>query len=128
MRKSPNVFSNKRKAPISPMATITKRELAIRITDQLGSKGLELTQQEVLEVVQTLIEEITESLAQGDTVVMRNFGAFEVREMKAKIGRNPKDPTKDVPIPARAAVKFKPGKEMKEKVATTLQIIRERSN
>ncbi len=110
------------------MATITKRELAIRITDQLGSKGLELTQQEVLEVVQTLIEEITESLAQGDTVVMRNFGAFEVREMKAKIGRNPKDPTKDVPIPARAAVKFKPGKEMKEKVATTLQIIRERSN
>lgn len=108
------------------MATITKRELAIRITDSLGSKGTELTQQDVLEVIQTLIDEITESLAQGDTVVMRNFGAFQVREMKAKIGRNPKDPGKDVPIPARAAVKFKPGKEMKEKVATTLQIIRER--
>ncbi|MCP5532789.1 MAG: integration host factor subunit beta [Akkermansiaceae bacterium] len=108
------------------MATITKRELAIRITDRLGSKGTELTQQDVLEVIQTLIDEITESLAQGDTVVMRNFGAFQVREMKAKIGRNPKDPGKDVPIPARAAVKFKPGKEMKEKVATTLQIIRER--
>lgn len=108
------------------MATITKRELAIKITDKLGAKGLELTQQDVLEVVQTLIEEITESLAQGDTVVMRNFGAFMVREMKAKIGRNPKNPGKDVPIPARAAVKFKPGKEMKEKVATTLQVIRER--
>jgi len=108
------------------MATITKRVLAIKITDKLGAKGLELTQQDVLEVVQTLIEEITESLAQGDTVVMRNFGAFMVREMKAKIGRNPKSPGKDVPIPARAAVKFKPGKEMKEKVATTLQVIRER--
>jgi len=110
------------------MATITKRELAIKITDQLGTKGLELTQQDVLEVVQTLIEEITESLAQGDTVVMRNFGAFQVREMKAKIGRNPKNPGKDVLIPARAAVKFKPGKEMKEKVASTLQVIRQRKS
>lgn len=108
------------------MATITKRELAIKITDQLGNKGHGLTQQDVLEVIQTLIDEITESLAQGDTVVMRNFGAFQVREMKAKIGRNPKNPDKDVPIPARAAVKFKPGKEMKEKVASTLQVIRER--
>jgi len=76
-------------------------------------------------VVQALIDEITESLAQGDTVVMRNFGTFEVREMKAKIGRNLKQPGKDVPIPARAAVKFKPGKELKEKVATTLHVVRE---
>jgi nucleoid DNA-binding protein len=109
-----------------PMATITKRELAIKITDRLGEKEYKITQQDVIEVIQTLIEEITESLAHGDTVVMRNFGAFQVREMKAKIGRNPKDPEKDVPIPARAAVKFKPGKEMKEKVATTLRIIREK--
>ena len=108
------------------METITKRELAIRITDRLGENGYKITQQDVLEVIQTLIEEITESLAKGDTVVMRNFGAFQVREMKAKIGRNPKNPGKDVPIPARAAVKFKPGKEMKEKVATTLKIIREK--
>ena len=83
------------------MATITKRELAIKITDQLRTKGHEITQQDVLEVVQTLIDEITDSLAHGDTVVMRNFGAFQVREMKAKVGRNPKDPGKDVPIPKK---------------------------
>ena len=110
------------------MATITKRELAINITNKLGAKGIELTQQDVLEVVQTLIDEVTDSLAKGDSVVMRNFGAFQVREMKAKIGRNPKNPGKDVPIPARAVVKFKPGKEMKEKVATTLQVIREQNS
>ncbi|MGB0292561.1 MAG: HU family DNA-binding protein [Luteolibacter sp.] len=110
------------------MATITKRELAISITNKLGSKGLELTQQDVLEVVQTLIDEVTDSLSKGNSVVMRNFGAFQVREMKAKIGRNPKNPGKDVPIPARAVVKFKPGKEMKEKVATTLQVIREQNS
>ena len=108
------------------MPTITKRELVMKITDRLGLKGVAVTQQNVHEIVQSLIDEITEALALGNTVVMRNFGAFDVREMKAKVGRNPKDPTRIVPIPARAAVRFKPGKEMKEKVATTLHVIRER--
>lgn len=110
------------------MPTITKRNLVISITDKLGLNGAGLRQQDVQAVVQTLIEEITDALAQGDNVVLRNFGSFEIREMKAKIGRNPKDPLKSVPIPARAAVKFKPGKEMKEKVATTLHVIRERDS
>ncbi|MDE0835268.1 MAG: integration host factor subunit beta [Akkermansiaceae bacterium] len=108
------------------MATTTKRDLVSKITDKLGLKGVTITQQDVYEVVQSLIDEVTDSLANGNNVVLRNFGAFEVREMKAKIGRNPKDPDKDVPIPACAAVKFRPGKEMREKVATCLQLIRER--
>jgi len=107
------------------MPTITKRELAIRITDQLGQEGYAITQQTVAEIIQRMINEMSESLAQGNTVVMRNFGTLEVREMKAKVGRNPKNPSKDVIIPARAAVKFKPGKELKEKVAATLPLIRE---
>ena len=108
------------------MATITKRELVLSITNKLGLNGTVIRQQDVQLIVQSLIEEITNSLAQGNNVVMRNFGAFDVREMKAKIGRNPKNPAKNVPIPARAVVKSKPGKEMKEKVATILQVIRER--
>lgn len=97
------------------MSTITKRDLVIKISNETG-----LTQQQVFDVLQNALDSITESLAAGDSVVMRNFGAFQVREMKAKVGRNPKDPNKDVPIPARAVVKFKPGKEMKEKVARIL--------
>jgi len=103
------------------MATVTKRELVINISNSTG-----LTQQQVFDVIQQTLDSITEALAQGDTVVMRNFGAFQVKETKAKIGRNPKDPGKDVPIPARAVVKFKPGKQMKEKVAGTLPMLRER--
>jgi DNA-binding protein HU-beta/integration host factor subunit alpha len=109
------------------MATITKRELAIRITEKLAANGTDITQQTISEIVQTLIDEITDALAHGDNVVMRKFGAFEVRELKAKLGRNPKNPTATVKIPARAAVKFKPGKEMKEKVAATLKVVRERN-
>ncbi len=110
------------------MPTITKRELVMKVTDRLGLNGINITQQNVHKVVQSVIGEITESLAQGDNVVLRKFGTFEVREMKEKIGRNPKDPSRDVIIPARAVVRFKPSNEMKEKVATTLQFIRERNN
>lgn len=109
------------------MATITKRNLVGSITNKLGKKGFAITQQDVQEVLQALIDEVTETLASGNNVVLRNFGVFEVREMKAKVGRNPKNPDKAVPIPARAAVKFKPGKEMKEKVESSLQVIRERA-
>ena len=108
------------------MPNITKREQVLRITDKLGLRGVEIRQQDVQLVVQSFIDEITDSLAQGESVVLRNFGSFEVKEMRAKIGRNPKDPSKNVPIPARAVVKFKVGKEMKEKVVSMLYVIRER--
>jgi DNA-binding protein HU-beta/integration host factor subunit alpha len=107
------------------MPTITKRDLSLRITDQLGEQGHMITQAFVAEILQCLINEIGESLARGDSVAMRKFGTFEVREMKAKVGRNPKNPGKEVRIPARAVVKFKPGNELKEKVAATLPLIRE---
>jgi len=104
------------------MATITKRDLVIKLSNETG-----LTQQEVFSVVQGALDSITEELAKGNSVVMRNFGAFQVKEVKGKIGRNPKDPSKDVPIPPRAVVKFKPGKEMKEKVAPILPLIQQES-
>jgi len=105
------------------MATVTKRDLVNRISNLTG-----LTQQQVFDVIQKTLNEITDDLAKGDTVVMRNFGTFEVKVTKAKVGRNPKDPTKDVPIPPRAVVKFKPGKEMKEQVAPVLPVVQERES
>ena len=103
------------------MATITKRDLVVRISNETG-----LTQQQVFDVVQRTLDAVTSDLAQGHTVVMRNFGTFEVRQTKAKVGRNPKNPGLEVPIPPRAVVKFKPGKEMKEKVAPVLPVLQER--
>ena len=102
------------------MSTITKRDLVVQISNETG-----LTQQQVFDVVQKTLDAVTVELAQGNTVVMRNFGTFEVRQTKAKVGRNPKDPGRDVPIPPRAVVKFKPGKEMKEKVARILPVIQQ---
>ncbi len=90
---------------------MTKRDLVVRISKETG-----LGQQEILDVVQKTLDYIAESVAKGDTVELRNFGVFEVKIRKARIGRNPNAPEKDVPIPQRSVVKFKPGKEMRESV------------
>jgi nucleoid DNA-binding protein len=91
--------------------TLTKRDLVIRISEETG-----LVQQQVLDVVQKTLDYIAESLSKGDKVELRNFGVFEVKVRKARVGRNPNAPEKDVPIPERAVVKFKPGKVMRAHV------------
>ena len=91
---------------------MTKRDLANRISDETG-----LGQQEVLSVVQKTLDYLIEELAHGRTVELSNFGVFEVKTRKARVGRNTNAPDVDVPIPARAVVKFKPGKEMRTAVA-----------
>src|SRR5213595_2539866 len=90
---------------------MTKRDLVIRISNETG-----LIQQQVLDVLQKTLDYIAEALAKGDKVELRNFGVFEVKVRKARIGRNPNAPETDVPIPERAVVKFKPGKEMRAEV------------
>ena len=75
-----------------------------------------LVQQQVLDVVQKTLDYIAEAVSQGKKVELRNFGVFEVKVRKARVGRNPNNPGTDVPIPQRSVVKFKPGKEMRETV------------
>ncbi|QQL45283.1 HU family DNA-binding protein [Sulfuriroseicoccus oceanibius] len=98
--------------------TITKRDLVVEIANRTG-----LTQQKVFDVIQYTMDDITNHLALGNQVVMRNFGTFQVRRTKKKIGRNPNQPGTDVVIPPRSVVKFKPGKEMKERVEGAQPVI-----
>lgn len=91
--------------------TLTKRDLVIRISEETG-----MIQQQVLDVVQKTLDCIAEALAKGQKVELRNFGVFEVKVRRARIGRNPNAPETDVPIPERSVVKFKPGKDMRAEV------------
>ena len=83
----------------------------MRISEETG-----LIQTQVFDVVQKTLDQISEALAKGGKVELRNFGVFEVKVRKARVGRNPNKPETDVAIPARAMVKFKAGKEMKAEV------------
>lgn len=87
---------------------MTKRDLVVSISEETG-----LIQLQVLDVVQRTLNHISAAVARGETVELRNFGVFEVKVRRARIGRNPNAPKKDVRIPPRAVVKFKPGKEMR---------------
>lgn len=94
------------------MGTLTKRELVVKISNETG-----MVQHQVFEVVQKTLDSITDALAQGDTVELRNFGVLEVKLTKPRVGRNPNQPGSSFVIPARATVKFKSGKIMRQKVA-----------
>jgi len=107
------------------MASLTKRNLIVDITNKLAH--LELTQAVVSEIIDQFMESVTEQLCAGDKVIIRNFVVFQAVELKAKVGRNPRDPEIDIPIPASAVVKFKAGKVLKAKVAQTLPLIREKN-
>lgn len=91
--------------------TLTKRDVVIRISNETG-----LTQQQAFDVVQKTLNYVEEALAKGDKVELRNFGVFEVKVRRARVGRNPNAPETDVPIPKRCVVNFKPGKEMRADV------------
>ena len=85
------------------MANITKRQIVNRITEETG-----LIQSQTLGVVQKFLDHIIEALSENKRVEFRNFGVFEVVTRKEMIGRNPKDPQKEIFIPERKIIKFKP--------------------
>src|SRR6476659_1187877 len=68
-------------------SNMTKRDLVNRISEQTG-----LVQQHVLDIVQKTLDYMSECLAKGEKVELRNFGVFEIKVSKARIGRNPNQP------------------------------------
>lgn len=102
------------------MATLTKRELVIEIANKTG-----VVQAKVFSIIQHTLQEITDALAKGDSVELRNFGVLEVRLTRPRVGRNPHQPDKPVVIPPRATVKFKPGKVMRQRVGNLLASLKE---
>ena len=91
---------------------MTKRDLVVRIADETG-----LNQQKVMAVVQKTLDYINSELSAGRNVELRNFGVFELKVRRPRVGRNPNKPENEVTIPERVVVKFKAGKIMREKVS-----------
>ncbi len=91
------------------MATITKKKLIQVISQEKG-----IHPNDVRNVMQAFLDVMTDYLSKGDRLEFRDFGVFEIVERKQKIGRNPKNASVPIVIPARQAVKFTPGKRMRE--------------
>lgn len=91
--------------------TMTKKKLINSISQDKG-----IHPNDVRHVIQAFLDKITVCLSQGERLEFREFGVFEVVERKQKIGRNPKNAAIPIVIPARPAVKFTPGKKMRQVV------------
>ncbi|MEW6097002.1 MAG: HU family DNA-binding protein [bacterium] len=87
-----------------------KRELVVKI-----AKEMNLTQNVAKSVIEKVLDGITDSLASGEKVELRNFGILKVKSRKSRVGRNPRTGI-TVPIEAKKVVSFKPGKVLKKKV------------
>ncbi len=89
---------------------MTKKEIVRTISDKTG-----LTQLQIKEIVQLTFEGIVETLLEEGRVELRNFGVFQVKTRKARQARNPRT-GRQVEVPAKSVVVFKPGKGMEARV------------
>lgn len=89
---------------------MTKKDIVMKVANETN-----LTQLDVKKVVQKTLDTIIDSLSEGKTVELRNFGVFKVKERKGRIGRNPRTGD-EVPVPEKRVVVFKPGMVLKNQV------------
>jgi len=89
---------------------MTKNELIRDLADEF-----ELPRKRVGEMMETMLEKMTEVLKSGDKVQLTPFGQFRIRDRAARMARNPQT-GEPVKVPAKRVLKFVPGKTLKDAV------------
>jgi integration host factor subunit alpha len=88
-----------------------KVEIVQRITEEIGC-----TQGQAADAVDAVLATLKEALQQGEPVILRRFGTWQVQAKRARQGRNPR--TGDAAaIAARRVVRFTAGQVLKQRVA-----------
>jgi len=91
--------------------TLTRMDLSEAVFREVG-----LSRNESAQLVETVLDEMSDALVRGEQVKISSFGTFSVREKAARVGRNPKT-GEEVPISPRRVLNFRPSHLMKERVA-----------
>ena len=90
---------------------MTKSELILRIAEL----NPHLYQSHAEQIVDTIFEEVTKALVKDARVELRGFGAFSVKKLKSRIGRNPRT-GESVKVSNKNVPFFKIGKKMHERL------------
>ncbi len=85
------------------------------LVQHIANQNPHLYQRDVENIVNAILNEITQALAQGNRVELRGFGAFSVKSRKPRIGRNPRT-GESVNVAAKSVPFFKTGKELRERL------------
>jgi nucleoid DNA-binding protein len=89
---------------------LNKTELVDLVAEKTG-----MSKKDSEKALKAVLEGITDGLVRGNKVQLVGFGTFEVRQRKAREGRNPATGEK-IKIKALKVPAFKPGKALKDKV------------
>jgi len=89
---------------------MTKEGLIEAIVNKIGC-----SKREANDILETIIDTITQSLSRGEEVTLTGFGTFTIKKRAARMGVNPKTGEK-IQIPAATVPKFRAGKTLKEAV------------
>ena len=76
----------------------------------------EFTKKDAEAAVNAVVSSVEDALKNGEKVQLIGFGTFEVRNRKARQGRNPRKPGEVIKIAASKAPVFKAGKAVKNSV------------
>lgn len=91
--------------------TLTRMDLSEAVFREVG-----LSRNESAQLVETVLEEMSDALVRGEQVKISSFGTFSIRDKSARVGRNPKT-GEEVPINPRRVLTFRPSHLMKDRVA-----------
>ena len=86
-----------------------------QILDQLANFYPNFLRQDLEKALNLVLDEIIKAVANGKNVEIRGFGTWKIRQLKSRIGRNPKDGSR-VEIPAKQSVHWKISKELFQKL------------
>ena len=87
--------------------TITRADLSESVFQEVG-----LSRNEFSDLVETILAEVVEALARGESVKISSFGSFTVRDKGQRVGRNPKT-GQEVPILPRRVLVFRASNVLK---------------
>ncbi len=90
--------------------TITRADLAESVYEQVG-----LSRNESADLVEQVLDEISNTLVAGKGVKISSFASFSIREKGERIGRNPKTGV-EVPILPRKVIVFKASHVLKDRI------------
>ncbi len=94
--------------------TVNRADLTEAVYQEVG-----LSRKESAQMVESVLEEIASTLAQGESVKVSWFGTFSVREKAERIGRNPRT-GEEVPISARRVLIFRASRVLKDRINRAL--------
>ena len=86
-----------------------------QILEQLANFYPNFLRRDLEKALNLVLDEIIKAIAKGENVQIRGFGSFKNRQLKTRIGRNPKDGSR-IEIPAKQSVHWKISKELFQKL------------